>query len=271
MHLRVQRLHAPAEQLAGSGQLLDERHAELVLLDEGGRASARDELDAEVREAARERVEAGLVVHGEERALDHSIARAAPRGTGGARPRAGARGVRGRIAALDRHALLGDDRARVDALVHPVDGNAGLGRSRGERVLDRRRAGERGEQRGVDVDDALGKRARKAGVSRVHVAGAGDERHAVLLEPVGHGESRSSRDSKSASSKAAAGNARARARSSALASPRPRRRRQREAEASRMAWRFVPSPETRTPITRLGRSRGRRPAPARRRGSRCRG
>ena len=73
VHLRVQRLHAPAEQLAGAGQLLDERHAELVLLDEGRRASARDELHAELREAARERVEAGLVVDGEERALDHSV------------------------------------------------------------------------------------------------------------------------------------------------------------------------------------------------------
>ena len=71
VHVRVQRLHAPAEELAGPRQLLDERHAELVLLDEGRRASARDELDAEIREAARERVEAGLVVHGEERALDH--------------------------------------------------------------------------------------------------------------------------------------------------------------------------------------------------------
>ncbi len=71
VHVGVQRLHAPAEELAGPRQLLDERHAELVLLDEGRRASARDELDAELREAARERVEAGLVVDGEERALDH--------------------------------------------------------------------------------------------------------------------------------------------------------------------------------------------------------
>ena len=57
------------------------------------------------------------------------------------------------LARDDRHALLRDDRTGVDALVHEVDGNAGLGRTGLERVVDRPRAGERGQQRRVDVDD----------------------------------------------------------------------------------------------------------------------
>ena len=112
VHLRVERLHAPAEQLADAGQLLDERHAELVLLDEGRRAAARDQLHAELGEAARERVEPGLVVHGEERALDHSMS---SRSTSGYR-RCSTSCRRSRSSAGCRpprsHPLLGDDRAR---------------------------------------------------------------------------------------------------------------------------------------------------------------
>ena len=44
------------------------------------------------------------------------------------------------------------DRARVDSLVHEVDGDAGLGDARRERLLDRRRARERGQEGRVDVD-----------------------------------------------------------------------------------------------------------------------
>ena len=61
------------------------------------------------------------------------------------------------LARQEREAFLGDDRAGVDALVHEVDGNAGLGHTRLDRLLDRPRACECGQQRGVDVDDAAGK------------------------------------------------------------------------------------------------------------------
>ena len=44
------------------------RHVDAVLLEVRGRAAARDELEAELVEAARELVEAGLVVDGDQRA-----------------------------------------------------------------------------------------------------------------------------------------------------------------------------------------------------------
>ena len=73
VHVRVEGLHAAAEQLADAGQLLDQRHAELVLLDVRRRAAARDQLHAELGEPAREGVEPRLVVDGEQRAFDHSV------------------------------------------------------------------------------------------------------------------------------------------------------------------------------------------------------
>ena len=68
---RVERLDAPAEHLRRLGQRLDVAHLQAELLEEGRRAAARDQLDAELVEAERERVEAGLVVDGDQRALDH--------------------------------------------------------------------------------------------------------------------------------------------------------------------------------------------------------
>ena len=157
----------PPEQLADAGQLLDERHAELVLLDVRGRAAARDQLHAELGEPAREGVEPGLVVDGEQRALDHSLSsrsdlRIQPMLDGVQTLAQHGR----RVAVLDGHVLLGDHRARVDAFVHPVDGNAGLGRSRSQRVLDRRRAREGAGSSDGWMLTMRSKRARKAGVSR---------------------------------------------------------------------------------------------------------
>ena len=65
---RVERLHAPAEQLGDVGQLLDGDDVDAELADVGGRASARDDLDPEVGEAAGEDVQPGLVEDRDERA-----------------------------------------------------------------------------------------------------------------------------------------------------------------------------------------------------------
>ena len=51
---RVQRLHAPAEHLRHPGELLDAVDREPSVLERGGGAAARHELDAERGEAARE-------------------------------------------------------------------------------------------------------------------------------------------------------------------------------------------------------------------------
>jgi hypothetical protein len=64
---RMERLHAAAEQLRDLGQVLDQQRVDAVLGEVRGGAAARDELDAEVGEPARELGEAGLVVDGEER------------------------------------------------------------------------------------------------------------------------------------------------------------------------------------------------------------
>ena len=61
MDARVQRLDAPAEQLGDVGQLLDGDDVDAELADVGGRASARDDLDPEVGQAAGEDVQPGLV------------------------------------------------------------------------------------------------------------------------------------------------------------------------------------------------------------------
>ena len=61
MDARVQRLHAPAEQLGDVGQLLDGDDVDAELADVGGRASARDDFDPEVGQAADEDIQPGLV------------------------------------------------------------------------------------------------------------------------------------------------------------------------------------------------------------------
>jgi hypothetical protein len=65
---RVQRLHAAAEHLRRLGHRLDLVHGEAELLQMRCGAAARYEIPAEVREPSRERVEAGLVEDGDQRA-----------------------------------------------------------------------------------------------------------------------------------------------------------------------------------------------------------
>ena len=70
---RVESLDAPAEELRDLGQVLDPLDVEALLGEMVGGAAARDELDAEVGEAAGELGEARLVERREQRALDHEI------------------------------------------------------------------------------------------------------------------------------------------------------------------------------------------------------
>ena len=84
---RVQRLHAAAEHLRRLRDVLDARDPEPLLLEERSGATARDELEAELVQPARELVEAGLVVDGDQRA--HSSLTTC--GAAGARPPARAR------------------------------------------------------------------------------------------------------------------------------------------------------------------------------------
>src|SRR6185437_16201511 len=64
---------AAAEHLRRLGQVLDRCDRDPDLLQEGGRASAGDELHAQLRQPARERLQPLLVVDGDQRALDHEI------------------------------------------------------------------------------------------------------------------------------------------------------------------------------------------------------
>ena len=65
--VRMQRLHPAAEHLRELGQTLDRRHRQAELTDRVRRAAARDQLPVERGESLRERVEAGLVEHRDQR------------------------------------------------------------------------------------------------------------------------------------------------------------------------------------------------------------
>ena len=91
-----------------------------------------------------------------------------------------------RLARLDGNGLLADDGAGVEAFVDEVHRDARRLDARRERVVDRARAGELGQQRRVHVDDALREAFEERGREQVHVAGADDDADAVLLEPVRH-------------------------------------------------------------------------------------
>ena len=124
--------------------------------------AARDELEPELVEAARELVEARLVVDGDQRA--HAIS---SRTTVG-RSRCSTAWIRSTSvrARLDRDDLLTDDVAAVDAFVHEVDGNAGLVDAGSECIVDRMRPRKIWQQRRMHVDDPAGKRSRNGAVSR---------------------------------------------------------------------------------------------------------
>ena len=88
-----------------------------------------------------------------------------------------------RRARLDRHLHLRDHGARVEPLVDVVDGDAGRVDAGSKRVGDRVRAGEGGQERRMDVDDALREAVEERLRQQMHVPGEDDELDAVLLEP----------------------------------------------------------------------------------------
>ena len=69
----------------------------------------------------------------------------------------------GGVVVEDGDGVLQDDDAVVYGLVDKVDGAAGDLGSVVEGLMLRVEAGERGQQRGVDVEDAIGEGATKAG------------------------------------------------------------------------------------------------------------
>ena len=107
-------LTRPPSSSGDLGQVLDRRHRDPDLLQEGGRAAAGDELDVELREPARERLEALLVVDGDQRALDHEIS---PRTTCG--QQAVLDGLDARLAAT-RASSSGSTGTRSAAITGPV-------------------------------------------------------------------------------------------------------------------------------------------------------
>ena len=156
---------------------------EAELLEVRRRAAARDELPAELVEAAREDVEAGLVVGRDQRCaqLSHDAGQQAVLDLLDACVQR-----LGRVVAADCDSLLREDRPAVDALVDEVHGRAGLGDAGGELLLDGVRAGELRQQRRVHVDDRAGEAIEERRREEVHVAGEHDEANAVAAQPVGH-------------------------------------------------------------------------------------
>ena len=146
-------------------------------------AAGRDELEAELVEAAREVVDAFLLVDGDQCAGHSSLT---TRGKQAVLDRVDA--LLERRARLERHGLLREHRPGVEPVVDVVHGHAGRVGAGRERVADRVRAGERRQERRVDVHDPTGEPAQERLGQKVHVAGEHDELDAVLLEPGRHHE-----------------------------------------------------------------------------------
>ena len=163
--VRVQRLHPAAQQLRAprsarrpasrSRPRLSRKAAVPSLATSSTPSSARP---------GPELVQAGLVVRGDQRALDHEAI--SSRTT--LREQAVLDGLHARaqrvggVVLPHRHALGADHRAGVDALVDVVHGRGGLGHAGGEHVLDRVRAREVGQRRRVGVDDPAGEAVEEA-------------------------------------------------------------------------------------------------------------
>ncbi len=72
---------------------------------------------------------------------------------------------------LNHESALGDDRAHVVHGICDVHGHAGHLHAAVERILDTVRTLETGQERGVDVDHAVGERGEQRGVNHAHVTG----------------------------------------------------------------------------------------------------
>ena len=124
----------------------------------------------------------------------------------------------------------------------------------GDGLLDRADAGERRQQRRVDVDHALREAREERRVEQLHVAGEHDELDAALLQPVGdrgvaRARGRRTRRPRTtrAGTPASARPLRAPARRACPSRRRRPRRRRARGPGRGCACRFEPSPEARTP------------------------
>ena len=141
MDARMERLDAAAQHLGSHRDRLHGGDGQTGFGEERRGASGRDELPAELHEAAGEPVDAVLVVDADQCAARHSSLTT----SGSSRCSAAwtrARRVSTRVAGKDGHALRGDDRPRVDPAVDVVNGRSGASDSRREHVLDRVCAGK---------------------------------------------------------------------------------------------------------------------------------
>ena len=171
-----------------------------------------------------------------------------------------------------RDRALEQDRPGVDALVHEVDRDADDLHAVVDRLLDRPDARERGQQRRVDVDDAVGESRHERGRQQRHVAGQDDElgalrdapsRPSPRRAPCGPRSRRGGRRPSGSLPLAARSSAGAPARSDAT----PTISISRPWTVSMSAWRFDPRPDTSTTTRTSGtlRRRGELREPAARR------
>jgi nitronate monooxygenase len=84
----------------------------------------------------------------------------------------------------DGNLALHDCRTGIDPLVDEVDGDPGHLDPRRERLPDRVEAGEGGQQRRVDIDDATPEAGDELRAEQLHVAGERDKVGAERLDPV---------------------------------------------------------------------------------------
>ncbi len=94
---------------------------------------------------------------------------------------AGGEGV-GIVAVEDRNGPLQDDDAVIELFVDKVDGAAGNLDAVIEGLLLRVETGKSGQQRGMDIEDALGKGGDELGREQAHVTGETDEIDAVAKQ-----------------------------------------------------------------------------------------
>ena len=164
--------HSVVEHLGHPGHLFDRHHRQARSFDRMCRPARGDELEAELGEAARELLEAGLVVDGEERAAGHwrERKRSVEELSSDLRQQPvfyGMESLEQRlwgVARENRDALLSQDRSGVDTFVDFVHRDAGLGRPRRERIGDSLGPGNAGSSDGWTLITLRENLARKPAV-----------------------------------------------------------------------------------------------------------
>ena len=197
MDLRVQRDDAVVEDRRHAGDVVDRGHGDAGVGDRLGGAARRHELARRARCSPRANSTMPVLSYTESRALVILVrvmpscrhSRKLSQHFGIDPPLdlldAFVEGLDG-VVGEDGHRLLRQDRTLVDLQARQVHGAAGDLDARGERVVDRVPALERGQQRRMGVDDAIGERV----VDRLRQDGAEarhrDEVDLVAAERVEH-------------------------------------------------------------------------------------